>query len=118
MSSAILKTIYDFPGSVLLLGETGDPRSILLLRRALRSHNYFIVIQAAKGLAKLQDRDSIPLILTALQGAPPECTVEIAKSLVYFDDARAQGAVDSYIPKEMATQAREARAKGMGVFGW
>lgn len=118
VSSAIQIVISDFPGRILLLGETGDPRGVPLLQRALHSHNYFIVDQAAKGLAKIQDKDSIPLIIAAMQGAPPEHTSEIARSLVYFDDAQAQGAVDSYMPKARAAQARDAKARGMGVFGW
>lgn len=110
-------TIY-LPGKILLLGETGDPRGIPLLQRALQSHNYLIVAFAAKGLVKIQDRRSIPLIISATQQLPPEYRPVIAMSLVYFDDSQAQDAFDRYVPKEMATLLRESKAKGMGVFGW
>ena len=117
-STAIYSALYDLPGKVLLLGETGDPRGIPLLRRALQSHNYQIAAWAAKGLAQTQDKESIPLIIAAVQRVPPEYTSLVAESLVYFDDAQAQSAVDTYIPKDRATNARGERARGRGVFGW
>ena len=52
---------YDFPSKVLELAATGDPRGIPLLRRALQSRNYLIVTWATKGLAQIQDKESIPL---------------------------------------------------------
>jgi len=88
------------------------------LRRALQSHNYQIVAWAAKGLAQIQDKQSIPLIVAAAQKAPTGYNSLIAESLIYFDDAQAQSAADQLIPKEKATMHREARARGMGVFGW
>jgi hypothetical protein len=69
-------------------------------------------------LTLIQDRQSIPLIVAAIQRALPECKELIAESLVYFDDAQAQSAVDNYMPKEKATMVREAKARGRGVFGW
>ncbi len=117
-STAINSALFDLPGKVMLLGETGDPRGIPLLRRALRSHNYLIVVMAAKGLAQIQDKQSIPLIIAAIQGAPPEYRVLIAEPLVYFDDALAQNAVDRYMPKETALMDRGERARGRRVFGW
>jgi HEAT repeat protein len=117
-STAINSALYDLPGKVMLLGETGDPRGIPLLRRALQSHNYQIVAWATKGLAQTQDKESIPLIIVAVQRAPPEYKSLIAESLAYFDDAQAQSAVDTYMPKDKATMARGERARGRGVFGW
>jgi HEAT repeat protein len=108
---------YDFPGKVLQLAATGDPRGVPLLQRALQSRNYLIVAWAAKGLAQIQDKQSIPLIIAAVQKAPIGYNSVIAESLVYFDDAQAQSAVDTYIPKDRAAMAREARARGLGVFG-
>jgi hypothetical protein len=109
---------YDFPSKVLDLATTGDPRGIPLLRRALKSRNYLIVTWAAKGLAQIQDKESIPLIIAAAQRAPTGFNAVIAESLVYFDDAQAQSAVDTYMPKEKATMDREEKARGRGVFGW
>lgn len=108
---------YDFPGKVLQLAMTGDPRGIPLLQRALQSRNYLIVAMAAKGLAQIQDKQSIPLIIAAAQKAPLGYNSLIAESLVYFDDAQAQSAVDTDMPKDRAAMVREARARGMGIFG-
>jgi len=117
VNTAGIHARYDFPGKVLQLGTSGDPRGIPLLRRALQSHNYLIVSFAAKGLAQIQDKQSIPLIIAAVQRAPIGYNSLIAESLVYFDDAQAQNAVDTYMPKDRAAMAREARARGLGIFG-
>jgi hypothetical protein len=118
LSTAVSSWTYDLPGKVLLLGETGDPRGIPLLQRGLQSHNYQIVAWAAKGLALTQDKQSIPLIIAAIQRAPPEYTSLIAEPLLYFDDTQAQSAFDTYTPKEKAVMARQEKARGRGVFGW
>jgi hypothetical protein len=109
--------VYGLPGSLILLGRTGDPRGIPLLRRALLSSNFIIQAIAAKGLAQIQDKDSIPLIIDACQRGPAEAAAGMAQSLVFFDDPRAQSAVDMYLPKDLAKAYREGRARGMGPFG-
>jgi len=108
----------DIPGKVLQLATTGDPRGIPLLQRTLQSHNYLMVVWAAKGLAQIQDKQSIPLIVAAAQRAPTGYNSLIAESLLYFDDAQAQSAADQLMPKEKVTMLREAKARGMAVFGW
>lgn len=117
-NTAVVSAIYDFPGKVLELAQTGDPRGIPFLRRALQSRNYMIAGWAATGLVQIQDKDSIPLIIAACQRAPTGYASGIAKSLIWFDDPRAQTAVDTYMTKEHAKIWRDARAQGMGVFGW
>ena len=109
---------YDFPGKVLPLATTGDRRGIPLLRRALQARNYLIVAWGTKGLAEIQDKQSIPLIIAAVERAPSGYRSLLAESLVYFDDAQAQTAVDKYMPKDNATMDRQERARGRGVFGW
>lgn len=108
---------YDIPGKVLQFATTGDPRGIPLLQRALLCRNYLIVAWAANGLALVQDKWSIPLIIAAVQRAPAGYNSQIALSLIYFDDAQAQSAVDKYVPKDWAKAFRDARAQGMGPFG-
>jgi hypothetical protein len=103
---------YFIPGEVAMLGLTGDRRAIPLLRRALQSPNYFIEAQAANGLAQLGDDSSIPLIISACKDAPTEPASVIAEALVYFDDPRAQSAVDTYIPRNLAKSLRDDRAAG------
>ena len=117
-NTAAQSAIYDLPGKVLELALTGDPRGIPLLRRALQSRNYMIAVWAARGLVQIQDKDSIPLIIAACQRVPTGYASEIAKSLIWFDDPRAQTAVDTYMPKEHAKIFRDARAQGMKPFGW
>ncbi len=105
-----------FPQRVLFLGLTGDPRGIPLLRRGLLSSNYMVQTYAAMGLAKLEDDDSIPLIIEACNRAPSEVSSSIAESLVYFDAPDAQNAVDKYMTKDAARALREARANGKTPF--
>ncbi len=89
---------YELPGKLMLLASTGDPRGVQLLRRALSSHNYILAVIASKGLAKLQDKDSIPMIVEAAQKAPSAMSAGIAYALLYFDDPRAQDAAAMFIP--------------------
>ena len=117
LSTAVMDWTYDLPIKIMLLGETGDSRGTPLLRRALQSHNYQIVAWASKGLALIQDKESIPLIIVAIQTAPPEYNSLIAESLVYFDEVPAQNAVDNYMPRDKAATERDAKARGRGPFG-
>ncbi len=109
---------FDIPFKVLQLATTGGPRGIPLLRRDLQARNHFMVSWAAKGLAQIQDKQSIPLIIAAAQKAPDGYNSLIAESLVYFDNSQAQSAVNTYMPKDKAALARGERARGRGVFGW
>jgi hypothetical protein len=117
-NTAAQSAVYDLPGKVLELAQTGDPRGIPFLRRALHSRNYVIAAFAATGLVQIQDKDSIPLIIAACQQAPTGHASVLAKPLIWFDDPRAQTAVDTYMTKEQAKIWRDAREQGMGVFGW
>ena len=110
--SAAQDAMYGFPGKLMLLGSTGDPRAIPLLRRGLLSPNHQIETAAAMGLAEVHDRDSIPLIIEACKRAPGAAAPGIAESLVYFDDAQAQSTVDKYVPKERAKILRDSVAQG------
>jgi HEAT repeat protein len=98
--------MYKLPGRLLLLAETGDPRGLPLLRRAMSSRNYMIQAVAAKGLAKLLDKDSIPLIIEACQRAPMDAAPGIAEALVYFDDPQAQMAAEKFLPKDFLQAIR------------
>ncbi len=104
--------VYYAPAPTMFLAHTDDPRAIPLLRRALWSPNFMIQSFAAMGLARLQDKASIPWIIEACKLAPAEAAGVIGESLAYFDDPVAQAAVDLYVPKELAKTAREAAASG------
>jgi hypothetical protein len=113
---AVGELVYTLPGKVILLAGARDPRGVPLLRRALQSANPMIAAFAANGLAAIQDKSSIPLIIAACKRPYPDESEVIAQSLIYFDDAEAQSAADLYLPKELAQALREARAKGITPF--
>jgi HEAT repeat protein len=101
-----------------IVAETRDPRGVRLLRRALSSPNSETQNEAATGLARAQDKDSVPLIIDVCKNAPPDVAAVIASNaLVYFDDPRAQSAVDQYLTKEQAKFAREEKANRVGPPG-
>jgi HEAT repeat protein len=101
-----------------IVAETRDPRGVRLLRRALSSPDSETQNQAAYGLARAQDKDSIPLIIDVCKSARPDLAAAIAShALVYFDDPQAQSAVDQYLSKEDAKFAREQKAGGIGPLG-
>jgi hypothetical protein len=103
---------------VEIVAETRDPKGIRLLRRALSSSNSNFQNFAADGLARAQDKDSIPLIIDVCKDASPDLAAVIASNaLVYFDDARAQSAVDQYLTKEQAKSAREEKANRVASLG-
>lgn len=108
--------VYELPMYVTLLGITGDDRGKDLLKKGLKSRNHLIQVNAARGLAKLGDRDSIPLIISACKNTPAqEMAGLIARALVFFDDVQAQSAADSFISDKqllsrLRQQARDKRA--------
>jgi HEAT repeat protein len=102
---------------VEIVAETREPRGVRLLRRALLSPDYKIQTFAAAGLVRARDNDSIPLIIDACKNASPDVASSIAQALVYFDDPRAQSAVDRYLSKEDAKSARAEKAEGIGPLG-
>lgn len=109
--SAAAQQVHSYFGAVLMLATTRDPRAIPLLRQALSAPNFMIQTAAAQGLAAVQDKGSIPLIIDACKRAPAESAAAIATTLVYFDDPEAQAAVDKYLPKDGAKALREDRVK-------
>jgi HEAT repeat protein len=102
---------------VEIVAETRDPRGVRLLRRALSSPHYEIQTFAAAGLVRARDNDSIPLIIDACKNASPDVASSIAHALVYFDDPRAQSAVDRYLSKDDAKSARKEKVEGIGPLG-
>jgi HEAT repeat protein len=100
------------------VAETRDPRGIRLLRRAHSSPNSETQNIKASGLARAQDKDSVQLIIDVCKNAPPDvASVIAANALVYFDDPRAQSAVDQYLSKDAAKFSRAQKADGIGPLG-
>jgi len=100
--------VYRLPGKLESLAETGDRRGLELLRWAMKSPNYMIQAMAAKGLAKLQDRDSIPTIIAACQNSPWAAPA-IAEALIYFDDPQAQTGAEKFVPKDLFQALRNEK---------
>lgn len=112
LGSLEMDAVYLYPSEIMLLASAHDQRAVPLLRRALRSNNYLVKAAAAEGLAALQNKDAIPLIVAECKKAPADEAKLIARSLVYFDDTEAQLAVDIYIQKDQAKLFRDDRARG------
>lgn len=109
---ALQNAVYVYPAFFLALAETEDSRAIPLLRWAVSVENELIAAVASLGLASFNDKASIPLIIAAARKASSSGTVVIAESLGYFDDPRAQAAVDELVPKDKVTLLRERIRKG------
>lgn len=90
-----------------LLGGTGDPRAIPLLRRGLLARSYLIEAVAAEGLAELHDKDSIQLILDACKRAPADAAFGIAMMLLQFNDPEAQAAAEPFFPKDLVQKLHD-----------
>ena len=112
-----LTTMANLAMKVASLAGAEDSRGIPFLRRALSSPYIFSQAFAAQGLAALHDDKSIPLMIKACQKSPPAAAGVIAASLVYFDDPRAQAAVDLYLEKDRARILRDGVAEGKTPFG-
>jgi HEAT repeat protein len=99
------------------LAMTGDPRGLPLLRQAMRSSNFMIQAMAAKGLAKLQDKESVPSIIAACERAPSDVAPAIAEALAFIDDPNAQSEAEARLSKDQVSGLREARkVPGNDVF--
>ena len=112
ISSALQEAMFSDPGMIANLSIAKDQRSIPILRQALKAQDDCVVAAAALGLAELEDKDSIPLIIDTCKSAPRQAAEMIAESLVYFDTPEAQHAVDTYIRQETAEAFRLARQRG------
>ncbi len=98
--------------TVLFLATTGDPRGIPVLREALRSANIFVESNAARGLALIGDRDSIPDIVEACRKASRDEASLIGVALAYFNDAEARSAAEKYVSPDMLKALRESIRDG------
>lgn len=109
--------MFDLPVNFLAMAEIGDPRGRDLLRMGLKSRNLGIESYAAMGLAKLQDKDSIPLIIEACGKVSRERALLMATALVYFDDPRAQTAAEKFLDKPILEELRKLiREHGVDPF--
>jgi len=81
------------------------------------SRNYLIQGIAAKGLAKLRENESIPLIIQACEGALADAAQAIAVSLLFFNDPRAQLASERFIADKRLVDEYRKNFKERGPDG-
>jgi hypothetical protein len=100
------------------LAMAGDERALPLLRKGLLSPNPAVQGSSAKGLALLQDRQSIPAIIAICDKTKPPMLSFIVYSLLFFDDASAQEAAQRLLDREAVDRVLEVRRKAglRGVF--
>jgi HEAT repeat protein len=103
-----------FSLQILFIATTGDPRGLPILRKALSSSNNIIQGFAAKGLAVLQDKESIPRIIDAAHRAPLGAQSLIAEPLVAFNDRQAQAAADELVTDKNLLEDLRERIKEKG----
>lgn len=114
---AFNQQLGSFPLELFFMAEVGDPRGLPILRKGLISSNYTIRVMAARGLALLQAKDSIPLIIEAAQHAPSEIRWAIAEPLVAFSDPKAQAAAEDLILDQNLLNDVKQRVKEKGARG-
>jgi HEAT repeat protein len=112
--------LNSFPAELLFMASTGDSRGLQILRRGLQSQNHGVRAVSAAGLATLQDRNSIPLIIEAAGKAPQEARWPIAQHLLSFEDHNADKAAEELISdkkllSDLKQRATEQRARNGGV---
>lgn len=115
--SAAGTALYQLALDVRFLSEAGDSRAFDTLMKGLESHNYIVVIAAARGLARLQDKRAIKPIIETCRRVPAEAADGIARYLVYFDEPAAQAAAEKFVRSKTALNSVRKRAKEMGVKG-
>jgi hypothetical protein len=91
-----------------------EPRALPILRRALKSQNYYVQYLAAEGLAALGDKESIPSILDNWKKMPPELAEFAANILVYFDDPRTRAESEKLIKDKSMLERMRAQFKNQG----
>jgi hypothetical protein len=111
---AVWLATIELPAAVEALGETADRRSLPILLRGLRSPNYFIVNEAAFGLARLGDPKTIKVIIRACERLGPDERRFTARALLYFDRREAQRAAEQMIANpELLERWREESRVGL-----
>lgn len=111
-AAAAQAQILEVPAKFLALAVTGDPRGREVLRIGLKSRNRIIQSYAALGLAKLQDRDSIPMIIEVGRKMPKDgSTIFVASALLFFDDPEAQSAAEMFISDKKMLQDLRRRIR-------
>jgi HEAT repeat protein len=75
-----------------IIALSGDIRALPILRKGMSSSNQFLRLFCAQGLAILQDKDSIKLIIDSANRLPRNERWVMGKYLLYFNDPVATAA--------------------------
>jgi hypothetical protein len=102
-----------YPVDVSLVADAQDARAADLLRRGLESENPLIVFYSAEGLALLQDREAIPLIVRSCERFPAGTASFVAESLARYLTLDADLVMERFVkdPNVRAAVKREALRK-------
>ena len=117
LKAAMSKRLSSDMGAVLALAEANDVRSKPILYKGLLSPNFLVVQRSALGLARLQDENSIRLIIAACERLSPEAASLVAKAFAYFRSAEAQAALVRFIQNASERVAIVERARSSGPKG-
>ena len=109
---ACKKATIDIAEKLRPLVDSGDPRGVPVLRKALNARNRLIRATAARGVVLIGDRDSITLVIEAIEHAPQDEARALADSLIESDDPRAESMVHQYMPDVNYREAHQFRAQG------
>jgi HEAT repeat protein len=92
-----LDRVYAYPLDVLMLARAKDRRAIPLLRQALSVENHATAEMAVRGLAWLNDTDSIPLVAQQLVRFRPKLAQSVAAAVAEFSDPRVGPILDRFV---------------------
>jgi HEAT repeat protein len=116
LQGAVWLGTVELPAAVEALGETADRRSFPILLRGLHSRNFFIVNEAALGLAHLSNPKTVKAIISACKRLSADERPWVAKTLLYFDTPQAQRAAEQLIADPvLLARWREQRRRGLAV---
>lgn len=93
------------------LADSGDPRVIPVLQKALKAPNRVIRMMAVHGLVLTRDRDSITLVIDEIQEIPEAQAQPLVDLLIESDDPRAESVVHQYLPEINFREAHQFRAQ-------
>ena len=121
LNNARYAAYYEIPDGWYDLAAARDPRAYNLLVQGLHSHNLMIAVDAAKGLARLQDPRAVDELIATGRRVPGEARYGIAVALLYFPDPKAQAAAeelsdvldDKHLFELMREEAKKKGVKGL-----
>jgi hypothetical protein len=98
-----------------MLARAKDRRAIPVLRQALSVENHAIVEMAVRGLAWLNDTDSIPLVAQQLVRFRPKLAQSVAAAVAEFSDPRVGPILDRFVTdRKLRQEIEDTKRKPRG----